>query len=164
MDESRHLTLRKAFPGMSVAAFDEGSWHRVELLCIFEKDAFCWLVDNGQRKYLSLSDLRYLEKSFIRPTRKTGKGSLFGVKQKDERWWNQQAIDAFKKKSLGVQLFATVKGHHEGIYSMVLIDDVRKVSRINEFMITEGFAEAVPADASVYATLVSDFGDSSSNF
>lgn len=149
---------------MSAAAFDGGSWHRVELLCILEKNAFCLFVDNGQRKYLNLFDLRYLEKSFIKPTRKTGKGGLFGVKQKDERWWNNQAIEAFKKKTLGFKLLATVKGHHEGIYSMTLIDDVRKQSRINDFMINEGYAEAIPTDASVYATLVSIKSNSSSIF
>lgn len=81
------------FPGLAVAVYDEGNWHRVEIISADECEAYVLFVDRGCKKRLNVQTLRYLEKSFTTQSRKSARGSLFGIKPKaGDKMWSVAAI------------------------------------------------------------------------
>lgn len=142
---------------MTVAVHQNGQWHRAEILYLLGNDAFIMLVDSGSRVYVKVKQLHYLEKSFALPSRKCCKGSLFGVKPKnDEDLWSSQAMVQFQSKTKGKKLSAIVKAEHDEVYELLLlIDNVSKRSKLSDFMIEQGFADVLIVDSSINAILVS---------
>jgi hypothetical protein len=128
---------------MTVAAFDEGKWYRVEVLCITGREAFVLFADWGCRKYVKICNLRFLEKTFAIPSRKSCKGTLSGVKPKNgEKLWDVQTIMRFMEKTKGKKVSALVKGFNDdGFYVVSLIEKETKV-KISDYLISEDLADA----------------------
>lgn len=142
---------------MTVAAYQNDQWQRAEILYLCGKDAFIMFVDSGSRAYVKIKQLHYLEKSFALPTRKCCKGSLFGVKPKnDEDLWNSQAMMQFQSKTKGKKLSAIVKAEHDEVYKLLLLtDNLSRRTKLSDFMIEQGFADVLNVDSSINAILVS---------
>lgn len=141
---------------MTVAAFEGGKWHRAEVLYLSGHDAFVMLVDSGGRAYIKMKHLRYLEKSFALPSRKAGKGSLFGVMPKNgEALWGAAAMMQFQMITKGKTLTATIKAKHEGTYELLLVDQTTKRAKVADILVELGLAGVVPnLDCSTNAILV----------
>lgn len=142
---------------MPVAVFDDGKWHRAEILCICGPDAFLHFVDFGCRKYVKVDNLRYLEKTFATPSRKACRGSMIGVKPKNyDSLWSPTAIMKFMSKTKGVKMYAIVKGQDDGFFQLQLVDDVINRTKVSDYLIAEGVAdEDTGIDMSMNAILVS---------
>lgn len=143
---------------MTFAAYTNDQWYRVEVDFINDLGVFVSLVDYGHKKYVHISKLRYLEKTFMMPTRKACKGSLFGVRPiNGERFWCPRAIMSFMAMTTKRKIYATIKAHDKnGNFTLSLVDSLTDCKRISEQLQAEGFAEAVSGlDYSMNKTLVS---------
>jgi hypothetical protein len=148
--DCKQLFVSRAIPGLTVAALSDLVWYRAEILYFNGKDVFANLVDFGIRKFIPLTNIRYLEKIYASPSRKACKGGLFGVKPKNgEVMWSTEATMNFMRATKGLKMYAIVKAYQEGIYQIELVGDRRKQSSIATEMVLKGFAD------------VDDSGDSS---
>jgi len=83
--------------------------------------------------------LRYLEKTFAAPSRKSAQGSLFGVKPKNSNDWSSESCIAFQERATDVKLTATLKGHKKGAFELLMIDE--NCSKLTDFMVQGNFAD-----------------------
>lgn len=163
------------FQGLAVAAHDGGNWHRVEIISVDDCEAYVLFVDRGCKKRVNLHTLRYLEKSFTTQSRKSAKGSLFGVKPKDgDKLWSIDAtmvrsnliilkfllnffyFQTLMAKTKDQELLATIKGCKNDIYELSVIIDIKQRARLSDFMLSEGLCDAMDdVDFSMSQILVS---------
>jgi Tudor domain len=145
---------------MSVAALDEGQWHRVEVLCVSGQHVFALFLDSGIMKYIKKSNLRYLEKTFASLSRKACKGRLHGVKPKDGRpMWGLEEARFLISKEKDQKLMALVKDVDEShVFSLSLIEAdeecTAKHLEIASTMISKEIVDAAEDESKMNAFLV----------
>lgn len=150
------LKIPKVVKGMSVACPAYNLWHRAEVLKIIDFDALVYFVDTGSTSYVNVTKLRYLENSFGSMSRKCCKGSLFGVKPKNDALWQAGAIMDFMERVNKSQVYATVRAISEQVYELVLTSDLKDYTLISGFLVLNKYAECVAGlDHSINQVLVS---------
>ncbi|CRL05951.1 CLUMA_CG018879, isoform A [Clunio marinus] len=148
LGDSKELMVLAVNKGMSVAVADEGKWWRAEVLDVEEGEAILDFVDLGVRKIVNLKFLRYLERGFATVTRKSCRGSLFGVTP------NNKGLQ-FRLKTKHRKMKATIKGHHNNIYQLSIVDNLTNRITIEEYLISQGSAVRIPGiDHSMSAILI----------
>lgn len=125
---------------MFVVAFVD-KWYRVQVVYVSNDDVLAYFVDHGNKTTLKTSQLRYLEKSFAKISRKCIKANLFGVKPTNgELVWQPKTMDIIKAKTKNFKIFAKVKAYKESMYSLVLINEYL-VEHVKNLLIDEGLAD-----------------------
>lgn len=155
------LQIQELTPGMVVAAKlkDKDFWYRAEVVFInkFDQDVLVSLVDYGIMKLVNVNRLRRLEKLFTQQSRKSCRGSLFGIKPAGgAAEWSIEAIEACRAKLWSTKRYGTIKAQKNGVYELLLIDNLRQHNSLIDYLIERDLADADPdAKPSLNAVLVS---------
>lgn len=131
---------------MTVAVFENGDWHRAEILMISGADLLVLFVDNGLRSFIKQKNIRLLDKMFSTQPRKSSKGFLSGVKPANsEVLWSVDARSEFFHKTKGKIMYAIVHGMKDGAFELTLLYDVEKDSppKLSDYLISKGYADPV---------------------
>lgn len=153
------LQVQEIAPGLLVAAWDNVKWCRAEVLFVSDFDVLVSFVDYGCKRLVKVDKVRHLEKFFVTPSRKSCKGSLFGVRPiQGAKQWSVQTKESFKAKTMHFKLWGSIKAHKDGVYELSLIDDLRKLTEISKYLIESGLADPVLGAKSTFnAVLVSSW-------
>ena len=153
------LQVQELTPGMVVAAKLKDFWYRAEIVFInkLDQDVLVLLVDYGIMKLVNVNRLRRLENVFTEHSRKSSRGRLFGIKPAGGATeWSIEAIEACRAKLRSTKQYGTIKAQNNGVYELLLIDNLRKQNSLIDYLIGRGFADVDPdAKPSFNAVLVS---------
>lgn len=156
MKDACELQIQELTPGLMVAVVNKAKWYRAEVLLVSDFDVLVSLIDFGCKKLVKVHNLRRLDKQFFMTSRKSCKGSLFGVIPANaDKQWKPEVINAFKVITEKFNFWGTVKGKKNDIYQLSLFDNPCKRNDMCKFLIDNGFAIAHDAKPTLNAVLVS---------
>ncbi|XP_070504207.1 uncharacterized protein [Chironomus tepperi] len=121
-------------------------WYRGQIKSFNETEACVQLVDSMkiQPRKVSIKNIFHLHQKFTTESPKSAFGKLYGLKPIEGDWGMRSTakVDAIHEK----MVLATVKSIDNGIYSLSIITETGKFTRLSDIFVEENLAELEPED------------------
>ncbi|CAO1382815.1 unnamed protein product [Diamesa serratosioi] len=158
------ISARNTKPGLVVAAFILNKWHRAEILSEVDErnQILVFFFDFGTKDKVDLKNIKYLLETFSKMPRKALRGSLHGIKPKNnDTMWNLKTSFFLLQRIEDKRLFAKVVNHREkdNVFELVVKESLDETCSLNDSLIEENYADFAPSSKLINGILNKRYQD-----